>query len=125
MPTGEHRGQADRGEGGVRGVRRLLAADPPPTAIIFDNDVMAVAAEQELLRTGVPVPGQVSLLACDDSPLCQLAVPPLSAIDIEVHEHGVALGRAVLDTLAGREPREHRGPAITIRQRASTATGPT
>lgn len=107
-------------EGGVRGVRELLAGDPPPTAVIFDNDVMAVAAEQELARCGVPVPGRVSLLACDDSPLCELAVPPLSALTIDVHDHGMALGRAVLETLRGEVPRDHAGPPIGIRRREST-----
>ena len=107
-------------EGGIRGIRALLAGDPMPTAVIFDNDVMAVAAEQELIRGGVPVPGQVSLLACDDSPLCELAVPPLSALSIDVHEHGRTLGRAVLELLRGAPPRDHDGPSIGIRRRDST-----
>jgi DNA-binding LacI/PurR family transcriptional regulator len=107
-------------DGGTRGIRELLAGDPPPSAVIFDNDVMAVAAEQALIRAGVPVPGQVCLLACDDSPLCELAVPPLSALSIDVHEHGSTLGRAVLEALGGAPPREHTGPPIRIRRREST-----
>ncbi|GIF26768.1 DNA-binding LacI/PurR family transcriptional regulator [Actinoplanes tereljensis] len=108
-------------EDGVRGVHDLLAGDPRPSAVIFDNDVMAVAAEQDLIRAGVAVPGQMSLLACDDSPLCELAVPPMSALSIDVHEHGLTLGRAVLEALRGVEPRDHAGPPIRIRRRESTA----
>ncbi|MEU4563067.1 substrate-binding domain-containing protein [Actinoplanes sp. NPDC023936] len=104
-------------ESGVRGIRTLLAADPPPTAVIFDNDVMAVAAAQELSRTGVT---GVSLLAGDDSPLCELASPPLSALSTDVHDHGRILGRAVAELLAGAEPRDHAGPAFQIRHRATT-----
>ncbi|GIF15577.1 LacI family DNA-binding transcriptional regulator [Actinoplanes teichomyceticus] len=107
-------------EGGVRGLRTLLAADPRPTAIVFDNDVMAVAAEQELIRSGVAVPAEISLLACDDSPLCELAVPPLSALSTDVHEHGLTLGRAVLGLVRGEPGREHSGPTVSIRQREST-----
>jgi DNA-binding LacI/PurR family transcriptional regulator len=107
-------------EDGVRGLQELLAKEPPPTAVVFDNDVMAVAAEQELIRTQVPVPGRVSLLACDDSPLCELAVPPLSALGIDVHEHGRTLARAVVDTLAGEPPRDYAGPPIRILSREST-----
>ncbi|GAA2710853.1 LacI family DNA-binding transcriptional regulator [Actinoplanes palleronii] len=110
--------------GGVRGLRALLASEPRPTAIVFDNDVMAVAAEQELSRSGIAVPGQVSLLACDDSPLCELAVPPLSALSTDVHEHGLILGRAVLDLVRGEPGRDHRGPAVSIRQRESTGVAP-
>jgi DNA-binding LacI/PurR family transcriptional regulator len=111
-------------EDGVRGLRELLASSPAPTAIVFDNDVMAVAAEQELIRSGVSVPGQISLLACDDSPLCELAVPPLSALSTDVHEHGLTLGRAVLDLLRGAPGREHAGPLISIRRRESTGPAP-
>jgi DNA-binding LacI/PurR family transcriptional regulator len=114
--------EADYSAGaGVRGMRELMADDPAPTAVVFDNDVMAVAAEQELIRAGVPVPATVSLLACDDSPLCELAMPPLSALSIDVHEHGLALGRAVLEALSGAPARDHAGPPITIRRRESTS----
>ncbi|GAA3351230.1 substrate-binding domain-containing protein [Amorphoplanes nipponensis] len=111
-------------EAGVRAARRLLAEPGPPTALIFDNDVMAVAAEEDLVRSGVAVPARVSLLACDDSALCELAVPPMSALSIDVHEHGVTLGRAVLDGLRGDRPRVYPGPPIRIRRRGSTGAAP-
>jgi DNA-binding LacI/PurR family transcriptional regulator len=111
-------------DAGIRAAHRLLAAVDAPTAIVFDNDVMAVAAEEELVRSGVDVPGQVSLLACDDSTLCELAVPPLSAMSIDVHEHGVTLGSAVLDVLAGVPHRVYTAPPIRIRQRGSTGPAP-
>jgi DNA-binding LacI/PurR family transcriptional regulator len=112
-------------ESGIRAARQLLAGAGAPTAIVFDNDVMAVAAEEELVRSGVDVPGQVSLLACDDSTLCELAVPPLSAMSIDVHEHGVTLGSAVLDVLAGAPHRVYSAPPIRIRERGSTGPAPT
>lgn len=110
-------------EAGVRAMRELLAGTPTPTAVIFDNDVMAVAAEEDLVRSGRRVPDQVSLLAFADSALCELAVPPLSAMSIDAHEHGVSLGRAVLDVLAGAAHRDHAGPPIRMRRRASTGPG--
>ncbi|GAA0587026.1 substrate-binding domain-containing protein [Paractinoplanes ferrugineus] len=111
-------------EAGVRAARRLLAGPEPLTAIVFDNDVMAVAAEEDLVRSGVAVPDQVSLLAGDDSTLCELAMPPLSAMSIDVHEHGVTLGRAVLDVLDGEPHRVYPGPPIQVRLRASTGPAP-
>ncbi|MBO3737359.1 LacI family DNA-binding transcriptional regulator [Actinoplanes flavus] len=112
-------------EAGVRGVQSLLAGSPPPTAVIFDNDVMAVAAEQELIRSGVPVPERVSLLVHDDSPLCELAVPPLSALSIDVHDHGLSLARVVIATLDGVQPADYPGPPIRVLRRESTAPAPT
>ena len=111
-------------EAGARAARRLLSGTPAPTAIVFDNDVMAVAAEADLVRSGVGVPAQVSLLACDDSALCELGVPPLSVLSIDVHEHGVTVGRAVLDMLAGAPSRQYAGPPIRILRRGSTGPAP-
>lgn len=102
-------------ESGVRGIHELLAATPPPTAVVFDNDVMAVAAS----RCGLDVPGRVSLLVHDDSPLCELAEPPLAALSVDVHAHGLTLGRALLDTLGGAAPREYPGPPVRVLRRAS------
>jgi DNA-binding LacI/PurR family transcriptional regulator len=111
-------------EGGVRGAWQLLEGANRPTAIVFDNDVMAAAVIGDLSRRGVDVPGQVSILACDDSVLCDLAVPPLSAMNVDVHEHGVRLGQAVLDLLAGEPARGYEGPPIQLMRRGSTGPAP-
>ncbi|NAZ84191.1 substrate-binding domain-containing protein [Kineococcus sp. R8] len=106
---------------GAAAALQLLAADRPPTALVFDNDVMAVGALEELVRRGVDVPGRVSLLACDDSALCEMAVPALSALSIDVHEHGSRLGQAVLDLLVAGTTGPRPGPPVQVRERASTA----
>jgi DNA-binding LacI/PurR family transcriptional regulator len=106
---------------GVRGLRALLAADPAPTAVVFDNDVMAVAAARELRRDGIPVPARLSLMAGNDSPLCELATPALSALGTDAHEHGRVLGQAVLAALAGEPPSVRPAPPAKVRLRESTA----
>jgi DNA-binding LacI/PurR family transcriptional regulator len=106
---------------GVRGLRTLLSAEPAPTAVVFDNDVMAVAAARELARGGVPVPSRLSLLAGNDSPLCELATPPLSALGTDAHELGRVLGQAVLAVLAGKPPSVRSAPPAKVRLRDSTA----
>ncbi|GIE31298.1 LacI family transcriptional regulator [Actinoplanes italicus] len=106
---------------GVRGLRALLAADPPPTAVVFDNDVMAVAAARELAREGIPVPGRLSLVAGNDSPLCELATPPLSALGTDAHAFGRVLGETVLAVLDGGPPPVRPAPPARVRLRESTA----
>jgi DNA-binding LacI/PurR family transcriptional regulator len=106
---------------GVRGLRALLAADPQPTAVVFDNDVMAVAAARDLARERIPVPGRLSLIAGNDSPLCELATPPLSALGTDAHEHGRVLGLAVLAVLDGEPPSVRAAPPASVRLRDSTA----
>jgi DNA-binding LacI/PurR family transcriptional regulator len=94
-------------EGGEVATRQLLSAPQPPTCIIYDNDIMAVAGLGVAYGLGIAVPGALSILAWDDSTLCRLAVPPLSAMNSDVHALGELAASTILDLLAG-------GPASTI-----------
>ncbi|WP_432561797.1 LacI family DNA-binding transcriptional regulator [Kineococcus sp. SYSU DK003] len=106
---------------GVQAVTELLAAAGPPTAVVFDNDVMAVAALEHLTARGVRVPGDVSLMSADDSPLCEVSVPPLSAMTVDVHHRGQRLGAAVQAVLAGGDARQPPSPESHVVVRGSTA----
>jgi LacI family repressor for deo operon, udp, cdd, tsx, nupC, and nupG len=90
---------------GVRAVAALAALADRPTALVFDNDVMALGALHEANRRGLAVPADLSLIAWDDSALCQLAVPPLSAVSHDVQELGELVGYALADALASAPPR--------------------
>jgi DNA-binding LacI/PurR family transcriptional regulator len=93
---------------GVRAVAALAALELRPTALVFDNDVMALGALHEAGRFGLAVPADLSLVAWDDSALCQLAVPPLSAVSHDVQELGELVGNALAGALRGVE-------AVTVR----------
>jgi DNA-binding LacI/PurR family transcriptional regulator len=75
-------------DGGRQTTRELMARPRRPTAILYDNDVMAVAALGALRESGLAVPDDVSLLAHDDSLLCEITSPPLSALSRDVHAYG-------------------------------------
>ncbi|MFC4245254.1 LacI family DNA-binding transcriptional regulator [Gryllotalpicola reticulitermitis] len=59
-------------------VNELLDSDARPTALIFSNDVMAVAGLRALASRDV---GEIALLSWDDSMLCQFASPAISALE--------------------------------------------
>jgi LacI family repressor for deo operon, udp, cdd, tsx, nupC, and nupG len=86
---------------GVRALTALSALEDRPTAVVFDNDVMALGALHEAGRLGITVPADLALVAWDDSALCQLATPPLGAVSHDVQELGELAGRALADALAG------------------------
>src|ERR1039458_7375768 len=69
---------------GIEAPRTLLRGKRPPTAIIYDNDVMAVSGLGAAQRMGVQVPADLSIVAWDDSPLCQLVHPPLTALSRDI-----------------------------------------
>lgn len=82
---------------------RIGAAAPPSerTALILDGDRDAVAVLEALQEAGVAVPESVSLICLSDSPVCQSASRPITAIDRHGREIGELLGHAALDILDG------------------------
>jgi DNA-binding LacI/PurR family transcriptional regulator len=111
------------GEAGARATRSLLTAAPPdrPTAILYDNDIMAVAGLSVAAEMGLRVPADVSLLAWDDSQLCRLTHPTLSAMSHDVHGFGADVARTLFTVLAGEGPGSHPVPTPVLTPRGSTA----
>lgn len=108
-------------DSGKRSARSLLGRRGTPSAIVFDNDVMALAALAVAGEMGIGVPDQLSLLAWDDSALCRLANPPLSAMTLDVHAMGQQVGTCVLNRLEDGPVRLHLAPVPQLTARMSTA----
>ncbi|WP_327432498.1 LacI family DNA-binding transcriptional regulator [Streptomyces sp. NBC_01236] len=111
------------GDAGARATRSLLTAAPPdrPTAIVYDNDIMAVAGLSVASEMGLSVPGDVSLLAWDDSQLCRLTHPALSAMSHDVHGFGADAARTLFGVITGEGPGSHPVPTPVLTPRGSTA----
>lgn len=112
------------GEQGARATRRLLTRPNPPTAIVFDNDLMAVAGLGVANELGIEVPGRLSLVAWDDSMLCRLTHPPLSALRSDVAALGAEVAAHLLEIIDGAEPSSRRSPAPELSVRGSSGTAP-
>jgi DNA-binding LacI/PurR family transcriptional regulator len=112
------------GEAGAQATRDLLRSRPRPTAIVYDNDIMAIAALATAQELGFAVPAELSIIAWDDSPVCGLVHPPLTALTRDIGAYGESAARMLLEIIAG-EPVESRldEPAHLI-ARASTAPPP-
>jgi DNA-binding LacI/PurR family transcriptional regulator len=110
--------------GGDAGTRELLALTEPPTAIIYDDDVMAVAGLEVASELGIDVPAALSLLAWDDSALCRLAVPPLSVMGRDVRVLGEIAARSLIAVLMGEGSSIVAAPAPRFIARGSTAIAP-
>ncbi|MGW6062990.1 LacI family DNA-binding transcriptional regulator [Streptomyces sp. NPDC055189] len=109
------------GEEGARATRSLLLRPDRPTAIVYDNDLMAVAGLGVAAEMGVAVPDELSLLAWDDSQLCRLTHPTLSAMSHDVHGFGAEVTRELFDVIAGRAVTPRRVATPSLTPRASTA----
>ena len=105
----------------TRITRELLAAQEAPTVIIYDNDVMAVAGLHVAHELGIAVPQELSLVGWDDSALCELTLPPLTTMSLDVHLLGRLAGTAVLGALSGEAPLDHPVLPARLSLRGSTA----
>jgi DNA-binding LacI/PurR family transcriptional regulator len=108
---------------GEAATQRLLSAPEPPTAIIFDNDVMAVAGALVAAQSGVRIPADLSIVAWDDSILCQLARPALTAVARDVESYGAHGAQLLIEQIEGKsadlDVRDH-APTLIVRD----STGP-
>lgn len=106
---------------GFEAVKLLLREEEPPTAVIFDNDLLALGGLRAAREQEVSVPDSLSLLAWDDSALCQLAMPSLSAMSHDVQRVGELAAAGILRAMAGEPPLVIRAAHAAVVQRESTS----
>ena len=76
--------------------RQLLSSSPPPTAIVYDSDLMAVAGLDAAQEMGVDIPTELSIASFDDSLICGVVRPSLTACARDVVGYGAQAARALL-----------------------------
>ncbi|TQS26432.1 LacI family DNA-binding transcriptional regulator [Microbispora sp. KK1-11] len=111
-------------EEGMRATRTLLSRRDRPTAITFDNDVMATAALNVAQEMGVAVPDELSIVAGDDSQLCVMVRPALTALSWDIQAYGVQTARVLADTIDGRSPGSRQVDTASLVVRSSTTSPP-
>ncbi|WP_310729414.1 LacI family DNA-binding transcriptional regulator [Streptomyces sp. N2A] len=105
---------------GAEATRRILDDARPPTAIIYDNDVMAVAGASVAAERGIPVPAALSIVAWDDSALCRVTHPRLTALVRDTPGFGRLAAQELLTVLDGGPPRTVQGELPHLEAREST-----
>jgi len=111
-------------EEGAQATRVLLSRRHRPTAITFDNDLMAVAALNVAREMGIAVPHELSIVAGDDSQLCALVHPAITALSRDIPGYAVRTARVLLDIIDGRPAQSYQDATAHLVVRASTAPAP-
>ncbi|MFI9306313.1 LacI family DNA-binding transcriptional regulator [Streptomyces triculaminicus] len=110
---------------GAEATRRALSARRPPTAIVYDNDVMAVAGLAVAAERGLAVPADLSIVAWDDSALCRNTHPTLTALTRDTPAFGRHAAHHLITLLAGDPPTSTQDTVPRLTQRSSTGAPPT
>lgn len=110
--------------GGAQATRELLDRAERPTAIVYGNDLMAIAGLAVARELGVDVPGQLSVTGFDDAELAGYVSPPLTTVRTDPFEWGRAAAHVLLELIDGEPVADVPTPPAQLVLRASTAPPP-
>jgi DNA-binding LacI/PurR family transcriptional regulator len=106
--------------GGAAATLEMLGTPHPPTAILYANDLMAVAGIAAARQRGVLVPDQLSVVGFDDSQISAYLTAPLTTVHTDVYGWGKAAATALLARTEGLPVADIFLPAAQFITRAST-----
>jgi DNA-binding LacI/PurR family transcriptional regulator len=104
--------------------RELLTGPDRPTAIVFENDLQAMAGMAVAADLGLDVPRDLSVLAWDASGLGQLTLPNVTTVQDDAHERGAHAVRLLLSLIEGEPERNEQDPPGRLAVHESTGPAP-
>lgn len=108
-------------ESGLEAGRRMLARPDRPTAILAQNDDMAVGAIMAAHELGLEVPGDVSVTGFDDSQVAQITWPRVTTVRQPVFEMAASATGMLIGGLEGTDATRRTDHAHQLIVRESTA----
>lgn len=73
---------------GTDALRTVLNLPDRPTAFVVSDDLLALALERACAQVGLTIPGDISIIAFNNSLYAQLTSPQLTAVDINSFQLG-------------------------------------
>ena len=111
-------------ESGARATRKLLTQARPPTAIVYDSDLLAVTGLGVAHQMGFSIPKDLSIVAWDYSLMCEVVHPPLTALTRDIPAYGAAAAKLLLAAIDGQSPEDVETPRAELTPRSSTGPAP-
>ena len=109
----------------ARATRRLWQEAEPPTAVIYENEVIAVAGVGELRALGLSIPQDVAVVCLEDSLIGTAMRPQLTALHRDTGQFGQDVARSLLEVLDdGAAPdSQERTPELVVRASTDADAG--
>jgi DNA-binding LacI/PurR family transcriptional regulator len=98
---------------------QVLAADPEVTAVLCGNDDLALGVMRALHAAGLSIPGDVSVVGFDDTPVSEFLTPPLTTVRLDFAGLGRSCFALLLALIEQKEARPHTRrpePELIIRE---------
>lgn len=110
---------------GIAAATQLLETPEPPTAIIASNDQMAMATLAVARDRGLEVPGDLSVISFDDTPIVRFNHPPLTAVIQPIAEVSARAVELIIAEQSGAPcTKEPINVAASLVVRSSSAAAP-
>lgn len=90
-------------QAGTGAVAGQLARTEPPTAIVFENEVLAVAGVGVIKRWGLSVPDDVAVVSFEDSVICSAMRPQITALHRQTYHYGSAVAEHLMRQVNGEQ----------------------
>lgn len=126
LPVPEHRilqGTFSR-EYGWRAASQLLLGADPPTAIICGGTPLLLGTLPVVHSAELSIPGDLSLISCDDFDVTQLYRPAITVVRRDIHAIGRTAAQAVISLIEGIEMPAHANFRIPTELVVRDSCGP-
>jgi DNA-binding LacI/PurR family transcriptional regulator len=107
---------------GYQAALEALKRDNRPTALFVANDIAALGALKACHELSLRVPQDVSIVGYDDTPVCELATPPLTSVRQPAQEMGRVAAESLLELIGGRtvgDNSKNLEPHLVVRSSSS------
>lgn len=105
---------------GSEETRRLLQEQDAPDSFIFDNEILTLGGLSAVVGLGLRIPQDLAFLSLEDSPVCRVVTPQITAFLRDPSLLGGAAARVLLEGEGVLEERVTRMDSPTLAVRAST-----
>lgn len=103
------------------GLRQLLQAKSPPTAVVCGNDVLALGALLEAQHLGLQVPRDLSIVGFDDLEMASHVQPALTTVQVPAQAMWQRAADSALALARGEAPLANHEVEVSLVVRGSTA----
>jgi len=97
-----------------------FSKDTDATALFCVDDLTAQRAMNYLVKKGVRIPQDVSIVGVNNYPFCDETITPLTSVDIPWFDDGVAVGRHLLSLIKNPDELIQAESAVSLVERFST-----
>jgi LacI family transcriptional regulator len=111
-------------ETGVTAAHRLFDLSPRPTAIFASNDEMAAGIVYAARERGIAIPGELSVIGFDDTPIAAHIWPPLTTVRWPIVSMARAAARKLLSGVVADASEEQPSELPSLLVKRSSVAAP-